>query len=87
MSDFGRSMGSNWLQGPYYSTTGISKWAITPVSKLPWTGAVGAGIIAFRAGWWLGGQLDQHFGLSNRASDFMFDRTPSSIKWWIHDHF
>ncbi len=86
MSDWSRASGSNWLKGPYYPQSGWGKWTSTPISRLPKWGTIGAVITAGRAGWTIGTTLDRQFGLSNRISDHMANRTPSSVKWWIHKH-
>jgi hypothetical protein len=85
MGNLGKFMGSNWLQGPYYPQTGFGK-IFTPVSKLPKMGTMGAAITAFRTGYWAGSKLDKWTGASTRISNNLANRTPSSMKWWIHKH-
>ncbi len=66
------------LIGPY-RPTGL----LGPARGL---GAIGAGITAFRIGWGVGTRLDQRFGWSNSISTAAANRSPRSLKWWIHRH-
>lgn len=76
------SMGSNWLQGPWYASP-----LSTPLSRLPFSSIGPPAYRAFTGGYAVGTFLDKQFGLSDKLSSYAADRTPSPVKWWIHDHF
>ena len=72
------------LSGPYYPQ---GTWTTTPVSQLPKTGVHVGAELAYRVGHWAGTILDNQFSFSDRIANAASDRTPSSVKWWIHKNF